>query len=373
MMNMLLFIALLISIFTTKVMALNVTYVTNTNALTPYWQKTSAVATAAAKDLNINITFVKGSGHRIYQAQVIADIAAQEKSPDLLIFTGHPLSAFASFTLLESKKIPFITLSNFDLDNHLDTVKKLGKPQGKFSYWLAEHHDDEYQGSSLLINNLVTHAKEKIQRKEQLNVLALTGDFFTYSAQRSIAVSDYIKKDNRAVLVQDIVAYWQEDDAKNKFKTLYQRHQGIDVVWASSDVMAIGALKGAKELGLIPNKDIFIGGFDWDSSAIKHIKNKQLTASVGGQFYSIAWLLVKVYDHFNFKKSFDSNKQFVHQVFAIMDENNVKQLEGIAELSELPKVNFYCFSKTYTQKPEYDFSFQQLVKQLKSPHSNKCS
>jgi ABC-type sugar transport system substrate-binding protein len=372
MIKILLFIALLINIFSPQVMALDVTYVTNTNALTPYWKKTYAVAKAAAKDLDINITFVHGSGHRIYQKKIIAGITEQENTPDLVIFTAHPLSAFGSFTLLEQKKIPFITLSNFELDRHLESVRKLGKPQKKFSYWLAEHYDDQLQGSSLLINNLLNHAKSKLTDKKKLKTLALSGDFFTFSIQRSLAVVNYIKNDPRAILVQDIVAYWQEDDAKNKFKTLYQRHQGIDVVWASSDIMAIGALKGAKELGLIPNQDIFIGGFDWDNSAIEYIKNKQLTASVGGHFYSIAWLLVKVYDHFNFQRPFDDYQQAIHPTFVIIDQINLATIQPLTELSKLDQINFYCFSKTHTRKAKYDFSFTNLLKQLSSKNKNKC-
>ncbi len=54
---MLLLIALcVLSIFSSKVTAVNVTYISQTRDLTPYWHNTYAVAKAAAKDLNITLT-----------------------------------------------------------------------------------------------------------------------------------------------------------------------------------------------------------------------------------------------------------------------------------------------------------------------------
>jgi len=372
MIKMLLLSAIALSIFTKQTWALNVTYVTNTNSSTPFWEKTFAVANAAAKDLGITMTFVQGTGHRIYQARIIANISQQEVKPDLLIFTGHPQNALASFTLLEAAKIPFITLSNFKDDQSLPVVKQLGSPQQRFKYWLAEDYNIQRQGSTLLIKTLLSRAKTTLSNTDELKVLALSGDFFSYSIQRSLALASYLEQSNEAVLVQDIIAYWQAEDAKAKFKALYKRHKGIEVVWSSSDVMAIGALAGAKELGLVPNKDIFIGGFDWDDSAIKSIRDKQLSASVGGHYYSIAWLLVKIYDHFNGLLPFNDPMHSVNDSFAVIDHKNLNEYDAINDMHKLSSVNFYCFSKTYTQNKHYDFSFTNLLKQHSTIKKFSC-
>ena len=374
---MLLLSVLTLSIFITKSWALNVTYVTNTNEMTPFWEKTYAVANAAGEDLGISMTFVEGSGHRIYQAKVIADIAKQAIKPDLLIFTGHPQNALTSFTLLEKAEIPFITLSNFKADNHLPVVKELGLPQQRFKYWLAEDYNIQRQGSTLLIETLIDQAQRTLahskKTNKELKVLALSGDFFTYSTQRSAALASYLARHKEAVLVQDIVAYWQESDAKEKFKALYKRHNGIDVVWSSSDVMAIGALKGAKELGLIPNKDIFIGGFDWDDEALELIKTEQLSASVGGHYYSIAWLLVKVFDHFNGQQPFTNKDHSLNDSFAVIEQRNLEQYQTLQDMGKVSDINFYCFSKTFSQKERYDFSFAHLLKQHTRSDPNSCN
>jgi hypothetical protein len=58
-------------IIPTRAFALDVTYISQTLNITPYWYKSYAVAKAAAKDLNINLTIIEGQGHHLLQAQVI--------------------------------------------------------------------------------------------------------------------------------------------------------------------------------------------------------------------------------------------------------------------------------------------------------------
>ena len=196
------------------------------------------------------------------------------------------------------------------------------------------------------------------------------------SLKRSNGVAAQVKETNNAILVQDIIANWSAEDAKIKFKALYARHKGIDVVWASSDVMAIGALDGALdgaiELGLQPNKDIFIGGFDWSAEAISKIKEKQLSASAGGQFYNIAWLLVQVYDHLNNQAPFTAQSQRINDKYVIIEQSNLVLLEPLTNINILNNVNFYCFTKTYTHQQSYDFSMSNLLKQSNPLNKKKC-
>lgn len=374
MQNLLLLLIIIISsIFTPKALALNVTYLSQTRDMTPYWHNTYSAAQHAAKDLGINLTITEGQGHHIFQAEVIENIAKSNNKPDLLIFHAYPQTPYKYFTLLEQAKIPFITYSHFIDSPDLPEHEMLGRPQVKYKYWLSEHSVDNEQGASALTNNLLKQAAiAKNVQANPLRVLALSGDLILESLQRSKAVADAVMKHENAVLVQDIVANWSAEDAENKFKALYSRHKGIDVVWASSDIMALGALSGALSLGLRPNENIFIGGFDWDKKAITKIKEKQLSASAGGQIYNIAWLLVRVYDHFNGHHKFNSKVISISDKYTIIDQDNLDEFTPLTDVTKLSAVNFYCFTKKHTQKALYDFSMDTLLKQLKNTTKETC-
>jgi len=372
--NMLLFVAIIAtSIISNKVVALDVTYISQTRYITPYWYNSYAVAQAAARDLGINLTITEGQGHRIYQAEVIEQLVLSKKKPDLLIFHAYKQNAHEYFNQLEQAKIPFVTYSNFAESQKSSTNEPIGRPQQKYKYWLSEHYVENSQGAALLVKSLINQARAaKPENNNTLKVLALSGDLIMESLERSAGVAAQVKKSKNVILVQDIAANWSAEDAKKKFKSLYSRHKGIDVVWSSSDVMAMGALTGALELGLRPNVDIFIGGFDWDKEAITKVKQKQLSASAGGQFYNIAWLLVQAYDHFNNKALFTQEKQNINDKYAIIEKDNLETYERLTDINILTSVNFYCFTKTYTRQSNYDFSMLNLLKQSQTINKQDC-
>lgn len=355
-----------------QALAIKVTYVADTNQLTSYWHNVYAIANAAAQDLDIELTLIEGQGHRILQAKIIAEISKQTNKPDMLVFMGHQENAYQTFTLLEQAKIPFITLSNFDPSFEVIDSKPLGFPQQSFKFWLAEHYDDHAKGAYTLLNELIAQASKIKSPTKPLKVLALQGDFSSQSRQKSQGILQRLANENDVILVQEIVSYWQYDTAKSHFKALYQRHKGIDVVFAASDSMAIAAMEGAKELGLTPNQDIFIGGFDWNTRAIRAIKHEQITASAGGHMFSIAWLLVKIYDHFNGYPVFSPGKQKPSNEFELITFDNLKQFEQLTYENNFNKINFYCFSKTYTQSQEYQFSIETLLTQLTKESNVNC-
>jgi len=371
---MLLFVAIIAtSIISNKVVALDVTYISQTRYITPYWYNSYAVAQAAARDLGINLTITEGQGHRIYQAEVIEQLVLSKKKPDLLIFHAYKQNAHEYFNQLEQAKIPFVTYSNFAESQKSSTNEPIGRPQQKYKYWLSEHYVENSQGAALLVKSLINQARAaKPENNNTLKVLALSGDLIMESLERSAGVAAQVKKSKNVILVQDIAANWSAEDAKKKFKSLYSRHKGIDVVWSSSDVMAMGALTGALELGLRPNVDIFIGGFDWDKEAITKVKQKQLSASAGGQFYNIAWLLVQAYDHFNNKALFTQEKQNINDKYAIIEKDNLETYERLTDINILTSVNFYCFTKTYTRQSNYDFSMLNLLKQSQTINKQDC-
>lgn len=357
--------------------AIKVTYISQTENISPYWQKVYAVTQAAAKSLDIELTIIEGQGHRIYQSEVISSLLKKESfQPELLIFHAYALTAYDTFRQLEAAQIPFVTVSSFAINNNVPDKNALGVPQQNFKYWLAEHAIDDKQGGAQLANSLINQAIQKkvtsnLDGESQLKLLALSGDLIHESLLRSEGVSESAELKSNVVLVQDISANWLYESAKQMFKALYVRHKGIDIVWASSDVMARGALQGAIELSLVPNQDIFIGGFDWDSDALALIEQEKINASAGGQFYNIAWLLVKVYDHFN-NKPFTLEQSEISSHYLVLDKDNLSHYKALVDTSRLAAVNFYCFTKVNTKEKDYKFSFEKVLTMMNSKDKLQC-
>ena len=92
---------LLIIMFSAKSQALNVTYLSQTIEVTPYWQKVYAITKTAAKSLDINLTILEGQGHRIYQTDFIDELSKKKDKPDLLLFHAYPLTSLRTFNTLE--------------------------------------------------------------------------------------------------------------------------------------------------------------------------------------------------------------------------------------------------------------------------------
>ena len=119
-------ILLLAHSFFNKVSAINVTYISQTEKLTPYWANTYAAARAAAVDLGINLTIIEGQGHRLLQSEVLAELSLSPTKPDLLIFHAFAQNALKYFNLLEKAKIRFVTYSNFSGDPKSYLSQQLG-------------------------------------------------------------------------------------------------------------------------------------------------------------------------------------------------------------------------------------------------------
>ncbi len=81
-------------------------------------------------------------------------------------------------------------------------------------------------------------------------------------------------------VVASETANWNVDEAYSVTKAIFARHPNVKIVFASNDVMAIGALKYLQEKG---KKDVKVAGYDALEEAISEIKAGHLAATVDQQ------------------------------------------------------------------------------------------
>ena len=306
----------------------------------PFWHQVEVLTKKAAKDLDINLNVIHGNGNRFIQLQALKNYFSTNKTPDYIMLVNYPGGAFNTFEFLSKYSVKIITLEQTISG---EEKKAIGKPQGNFKNWLGEIFNDNKKASEILANALFT--KARINGKP-LVVAGIRGHFGSESAIRNsglILAAEAFKAD----LKQIVYAQWSRDDAYKKTFRLLKRYPNISVIWCASDEMALGVINAIKRKGLIPGKDIFVGGFDWIEEGINSIKKNEMTASVGGHFMMGAWGLLAIYDK---ELGIDRLKKGSESTFKLelIESDNIAMYSTLLNHRSLMEIDFKQLSLFYS-------------------------
>ncbi|GHF91728.1 ABC transporter substrate-binding protein [Thalassotalea marina] len=342
-------------------LAINVVFVNPSVPGTPFWDRVTAVAKAAAQDLSINLEVVYGEDNRISNLEVIEELAARKNKPAYVIFMPFDGTAERMFGSLNASKIPFITVER---TLQISEQQKIGFPGEIFEYWIGEvFHDNEYAGN-LLAERLIAEAK-KHNPEQNLVAIGISGSFSGESSDRTRGLERAIADHKEVQLAQVVPAIWSRERSRHIIHQLTSRFGKIDVAWAASDGMALGILDSVKSgHGTNINKDMKIGGIDWTGEGIDRIRAGELTASVGGHFMQTAWALVKIYDQEHGKTIFKGGDMGRTYDLEIIDRSNIHLYGILSKKVDWTKVDFKNFTLTHTKSPQYNFSFEKMIRAL---------
>lgn len=81
-------------------------------------------------------------------------------------------------------------------------------------------------------------------------------------------------------IIEEQTANWERVEALNLMSNWLQKGVRIDAVAANNDEMALGAIKALENAGLVPNKDVFVGGVDATADALDAMAKGKLTVTV---------------------------------------------------------------------------------------------
>ncbi len=359
--SVLVFALLLLISLPTNASSINIALISPTTESDAFWSQVTKIAQASAQDLGIKLTVYNNASNRILLNEQLYSITQSENKPDYIIFLPFNGSIEHSFQLLEQAKIPFVTLERTYEQDLL--FSKIGKPKDKFNYWLGEVFFDNTKAGALLTETLLSYAKNnQILTNKQATAFGLSGDFHYGTTERNLGFLNVTNQHDIEVK-QLVYTNWIQDIAKAKFLKLVQRYAAPDIVWCASDIIAIGVLDAANQLGLKENKDFVIGGFDWTPEAIQLIQKKQMTASVGGHIFQGARALLKIFDYHHGLDTFNRTSQHQGYLLEIIHPNNVNDFLLLSENNDWNKVNFSQFSSVKNEKPT-EFSAINILKSL---------
>lgn len=310
----------------------------------PFWSKTQIITKQAAKALGFDLAIIYGDGTRFFQFEAIKTYFNNNNAADYIMLINYPGNSKVTMDFLNQQNVKIITLEQ-TLSSH--ESGQIGSPGGQYKNWLGEVYFDNKQAGYLLASDLIN----QLSLINETPVIAgISGHFGSESTLRNNGLLAAIKQSN-AKLTQIVHAGWSAENAYLKTIKLLQRYPDINIIWSASDHMALGALKAVEEMGLILGQDIFIGGFDWTSLAIKSISANKLSASVGGHFMMGAIAMIAIYDIENnipHKPFVVSNKNSFN--LDIINKNNVEKHFNLLALTDLSNINFKKLAELYSRE-----------------------
>lgn len=100
------------------------------------------------------------------------------------------------------------------------------------------------------------------------------------ASQRLAGVRRALSENKQIKLVASEAANWEINVAYDVTKSLFVKHPNIKLMFASNDMMAMGAIKYLQEVG---KKNVKVVGYDALEEALAEIKNGHMTATVDQQ------------------------------------------------------------------------------------------
>lgn len=325
-----------------------------------FFEMMSSFMQAAADDLEFDLEIVYCDRNHFKLRQEGERILNRSELPDYLILINEKNGVLLTLQEASHKGVK-VVLINEGLKNE-DRIE-LGGPGETLTNWILEYLPNDEQAGYLLAKSLIIEAinNNPTDNKSPINVVGISGNFNTNSSDfRTAGLKRALKEFPKVQLKQVVPAYWEKEKAIHVTNGLLGRYSDVNIIWAASDLMALGAAEAVSNTNFQPGTDILIGGIDWADLALDNIKNGTLTATVGGHFMDGGWAMVMLYDYHNGiplpQPSYTSN-------FSVITKKNIHQFEQLFNQFDPNKIDFKKFSlKDNFSTSGYNFGLQQLLR-----------
>lgn len=332
-----------------------------------FWNNVTQFMQAAADDLGVELKVVYASQSsdidRLEYVKLFAQECNAPTPPDVIVTHFRKGSAKQILDIGEKSGVKSFFFNTQVPSDERDVV---GLPREKYKHWIGHMFPNDTLAGYDLAKLLIRVAEHKGLQNPDGNILlaGLSGNQHSVAAiNRNQGLEQAVKETGRE-LSQIVFTKWKRERSKELSLKLMQRFPDINVFWAASDDIALGALDAVKQAGIKPGQKILVGGFDWRIQALEAIKAGEMTASGGGHFMEGGWAMVMLYDYFHGKDFASAGGQFESRLLMI-DGANVESYLKHFSGKNWRQIDFKKFSKTYNPAlTEYDFSLSKILQQL---------
>ena len=251
----------------------------------PYWRMVAQYMQAAAQQLGLSLEVLWAERDHLLMQRQAAALAARAEAPDYVVLVNEKMAGLEMLQRLAGSKARLLVMHN---DITPEQRREIGNERQRIANWIGTVTTDAARGGWLLMKELYRQLGER-----EASVVGLSGDRSTpVSQEREQGVEQYIREAGRGRTVQVVHGDWSYADGAKKTSVLLSRYADVNLIWASNDSMALGAL------GVVARRTprVLVGGMGGWGEALTSIAQGGLAATAAGDYLIGAWAVVLLHD-----------------------------------------------------------------------------
>lgn len=325
-----------------------------------FWNTAKTFQNAVSSDLNLVTLWDFADNNQIKAVTDLRSRMASDQPVNGGLIVNFKGQGENLLSIADQYEIPVI--SNFI---RIDSQKS-GVPRGKHKFWIGEVFVDEVTLGYQLAKHLIRQAEKQNLRADDGNIYVVAISGFKaddVAHKREEGLLKAIAEEKKVVFQQIVpTVNWSTEEGCRKIGTVLNRYPKSTVVWSGNDSIALGVIKGAKEAGKIPGKDILTGGIDWLPEALEAIESGQMVCSLGGNFMHGGIATILLYDYLNGCDFVQELGVHVEIQPVVITKDNVNFFAKKIKTDYWKEIDFKMFSKTLNPKlKKYDFSLKHIL------------
>jgi ABC-type sugar transport system substrate-binding protein len=328
----------------------------------PYWVGASQGMQMAARSLGItlDIHYAERSPARVLE--IAKEVTGRVDKPAYLVYPneyglGGEVLKLASAAGIKT----FFAYSTLP-------EAEYGKPRERYSKWIGSLVPDVEEAGFLTSRALITRglADRRVAPDGKLHLLIIAGDKSTPSSVLRTQGALRAAKREPAVIIDEIIyADFDQQKAREGAADAFQAHRDAKLVWAGSDLMALGAMEALEKQGRVAGRDVLFSAINTSRQAMQSVQNGRLAVLAGGHFMAGAWALVMIDDYHRGKDFANEGLTLTKPMFVLFTPDLAKRYLAQFD-SGLKTADFRIFSKaTNANIGRYDFRFDRLLRQVR--------
>jgi ABC-type sugar transport system substrate-binding protein len=323
----------------------------------PYWRMVAQFMTAAAKSFGMRLEVLWAERDHLLMLRQAEEVAHRAEAPDYIIIVNEKLAAQQMLRTFERSPAKVFLIHN---DLTPEQRREIGNERERISNWIGTATTDAARGGYLLMEELY---RQLGQREAQ--VMGITGDRNTpVSLERAEGVKDYVAHAGRGRIHQLAFGDWSYADGEQKAHVLLSRYPETNIIWASNDSMALGALRAVKARGA----PVLVGGMGGWGDALVSVAEGGLAATAAGDYLIGAWAMVMLGDYhhgLDFAVHGGLNQKLDY--LYVVNRANVGRFDEVV-FKRGDALDFSVYSKLAHPGPgAYEFSLERLLSNSKVP------
>ncbi|MFE8071758.1 ABC transporter substrate-binding protein [Marinobacteraceae bacterium S3BR75-40.1] len=332
---------------------LKITFLNPATEKEVFWSQFTSFMEFAADDLGVDLEVVYSNHDRFKSLEIARRILASPDKPDFLVFQMQAQVGPQILAAAEDAKVGSLVV-NTDIPEQ--DRARVGEPREKYRYWLGHLFPDDQQAGYTLAEALVKSAQDH-ETDNPIELVALSGSRDNQATRdRNRGLENFVRDHGNVELKQIVYASWDRQIARNMAHTLLRRYPKTRVIWAASDLMALGAVEASRVAGRTVEQDVFVGGVDWTTEGLRAVANDHLTASVGGHFMEGGWAIVLLYDYARGKDFAPTMGTTIRTPMNLATKENAGRFLAQTTANDWSEIDFRQFSRTFhPTREEYEF------------------